>query len=478
VAEQKLDVRVSESGTATVVSTLEKLEKKLGDVEKAQQAETATTEKAVATLGKMSDGLAAFFDRQSSKMAVIEKAAGLLGKFNLAFELVGKAIKAGEYILDNYINKVKDLAPALDGVNKRLATQVTLINNLRNAGKDLAAAAGLDESQLTPTETQTARRLRAQEDELRERATKLNDEIEAAQSRAARQQAAVGGGGSIVLGDDYEKAAADLERVGFALEGVRLQREKLAADAKQREAGSGRAPRGGGGGGGSVVDTMTGGGQAQGATEGALTGGAVNLQAMGALVTATAEVQTQLDSTAESWAEVGAASLQAGADMRRAAAVSVVAAALQGKSIIKALGAVLTAKSQEYLVESLDWGLKAAGFAIFGNPAAGAAAAIAAGYLAASGVAAGAGALFGGGGGGGGRGGGGGGGTAPTVGATGPRAPAQADAGGPLTVNVTIDGLAISTADTIAAGVVGALEHAASTPGRRAQLRRALEKRA
>lgn len=471
MAEQKLDVRVSESGTATVVSALDKLEKKLGDVETAQKAETAATEKAAATLGQMSKNLADFFDRQSSKMAVIEKAAGLLGKFNLAFELVNKAIKAGEYILNNYILKVESLEPALDGVNKKLATQVDLLRKVANAGSDLARAAGLEQSQLTPGETLAARGLAVRESELREREAKLLEQIEAAQTRAGRQLGAVGGGGSLVFGEDYEKAAADLERVGFALEDIRLKREKLIADAQRRERDGGagaRAPRGAA----AVVDSTTAVGQVQAGTE-AFTGG-LAVQQMGTALTASADLQQQLDSTAASWAEVGEAALQAGADMRRAAAVSVVAAALQGKSIIKALGQVLTAKSQDYFVESLDWGLKAAGFALFGNPAAGAAAAISAGYLAASGVAAGAGALFGGGGGGGG-GGRRGGGTAPAPGATGPRPAPDDGGGGPLTVNVTIDGLAISTADTISAGVVQALGHAASTPGMRSRLRRALE---
>jgi hypothetical protein len=72
----------------------------------------------------------------------------------------------------------------------------------------------------------------------------------------------------------------------------------------------------------------------------------------------------------------------------------------------------------------------------------------------------------------GGGGGGGGGGRAPTERDVGPRREGGADAGGPTTINVQIDGLSLSTSGQVGEAVMGAMERLRNTPGQRSRFER------
>ena len=88
MAEQALDVKVTESGTAQVTSVVSQLRTELKGVEQAQLAETAAAERAAKATEGVQRSLEGWLKAQESKFAVVDRVAGLMGKINLALDLV------------------------------------------------------------------------------------------------------------------------------------------------------------------------------------------------------------------------------------------------------------------------------------------------------------------------------------------------------------------------------------------------------
>ncbi len=156
----------------------------------------------------------------------------------------------------------------------------------------------------------------------------------------------------------------------------------------------------------------------------------------------------------------------------KAALASAVAALAAGDSIAAALQTTLEAKAVEASVEAL-WAFGKGLFYSVTDPTLAGPYFASAAYFTATAAAAGvgsalAGAAAGGGGGGGARGG------APTERDIGPRRQTGADAGGPTTINVQIDGLSLSTAGQVGEAFLGAMERLRNTPGQRARLERVM----
>ena len=501
MAEQNLDVKVTESGTAVVSSELSKLAGQLDKVTAAQEKETAAATRAAAASEKTAAGVTAFLAAQESKFAVVDRVAGLLGKFNLALELANKAYNVGKTFVDEYVRKVKDLAPALEAVNKQLAIQAKEVERIAGTRRGLIGAGG------TLDEASQASKLEAQLIEAEARMLELDAEGQRTRAMAGKATQYKDAEGALPLPQIIEATARagvrplevinrELELVQERAFGAQLKLDKLRADVDARnKGGGGDGGRGGGRGGGapkeedilaslpdlqsewvkrlgikSEGDPLAGDGAgpfdvvARGvnaATEAMRAG----LDVVGEYATEVARVQAAYDAAAS---QAGAFAEATG----KAALASAAAALVAGDSIAAALQVALESKGIEAGVEAL-WTLgKAFYYSVVAPPLAGPLFA-SAGYFAATAAAAGvgsalAGAAAGGGGGGGARGG------APTERDIGPRRQTGADAGGPTTINVQIDGLSLSTAGQVGEAFLGAMERLRNTPGQRSRLERVM----
>ena len=508
MAEQNLDVKVTESGTAVVSSELSKLAGQLDKVTAAQEKETAAATRAAAASEKTADGVAKFLAAQESKFAVVDRVAGLLGKFNLALELVNKAYQIGKVLVEDYIQKQKSLAPALEDTNKKLATQADLIKKIAAARKETAEAAGATPAGITPEQAQRAEALKAEKLIREQEAEVLQQEAAAALSYIRTQEAAPleDERRTQAARDRLERVSGKLRELDAVLKRNKADQERLQAeirmagepfewfgpeapeDPKKKPPGGPTAPRkeediladlpdlqsewvkrlgikGDGdplaGDGAGPFDVVARGVNA--ATEAMRAG----LGVVGEYATEVARVQAAYDAAAD---QAGAFAEATG----KSALASAAAALVAGDSIAAALQVTLESKGIEAGVEAL-WTLgKAFYYTATKNPLAGPMF-VSAGYFAATAAAAGVGsALAGAAAGGGGGGGAGARGGAPTERDIGPRRQTGADAGGPTTINVQIDGLSLSTAGQVGEAFLGAMERLRNTPGQRARLERVM----
>jgi len=470
VAEQNLDVKVTESGTAVVSSEISKLAGQLDKVTAAQERETAAATRAAAASEKTAAGVTAFLAAQESKFAVVDRVAGLLGKFNLALELANKAYNVGKTFVDEYVRKVKDLAPALEAVNKQLAIQAKEVERIAGTRRGLIGAGG------TLDEASQASKLEAQLIEAEARMLELDAEGQRTRAAAGKPTQYRDAEGALPLPQIIEATARagvrplevinkELELVQERAFGAQLKLDKLRADVEARNKGTG----GGGGRGGGGGDSITSG--VAGQLPGLVDSSTVAIEQLATVAETSTLAAQQIDTLAESYAAAAAQGAGFAEATGKAALASAVAAAFMGESIAAALQLALENKAIEAGVEALWATGKALYYTATGNPQAGPMFA-AAGYFAATAAAAGVGsALAGaaaGGGGAGARGG------APTERDIGPRRQAGADAGGPTTINVQIDGLSLSTAGQVGEAFLGAMERLRNTPGQRARLERVM----
>lgn len=487
MAEQNLDVKVTESGTAVVTSELSKLAGQLDKVTAAQEKETAAATRAAAASEKTAAGVEAFLKAQESKFAVVDRLAGLMGKINLALELVNKAYQLGRTLVEDYIIKMKSLAPVLDTVNAKLTTQAGILDGMLKARNKFAAAgataaeaaqaAGL-QGTITTAEAEAQRLLAERERVIARQNSPVEIEPER-QSKLAKSAfqgkmrrlpvqeviEAVDVAGTRTLADIDAEYAAVQSRALAAKRAIE-DLDKAVQERNARPDGTGKKPLRGAGG-PTGPETLSGVDQVQAGTE-AFTGIPEQMQA---LAESTSLAIEQIDTLAESYAaaaEQGAAFAEA---TGKAALASAAAALVAGESVAAALQTTLEAKAVEASVEAL-WAFGKGLFYSVTDPTLAGPYFASAGYFAATAAAAGVGsALAGaaaGGGGGGARGG------APTERDIGPRRQTGADAGGPTTINVQIDGLSLSTAGQVGEAFLGAMERLRNTPGQRARLERVM----
>lgn len=268
MAEQRLDVKVTENGTAVVTSKLDKLDEKLAQLTKtgeAQSASAAQMASALDKVGSANERLVSFLDKTNSKMAAVEKVAGVLAKVNLAWQLVTTAVKFAAEAVDKYINGIKALGPALDVINAKLQKQSDIIKGMTDvrtrilsmggtineAARAGAATLAQKEAQgklaaldieaqqrnvITSRADQARANLAEQERNRRLDATGLVKAPTPTPEQAEVMLAAIGLRSA-------EQIEADRQKVSSELFGLELDLKKLEADINKRE-------RGGDGGGG------------------------------------------------------------------------------------------------------------------------------------------------------------------------------------------------------------------------------------
>lgn len=504
MAEQKLDVKVTESGTAVVTSELDKLTAQLAGIEKAQEKETAATEKATAATERQASALEGLLKKTEGKFAIFDRIAGVMGKVNLALDLVNKAYEFGKRVVEDYILKMQSLEPALAGVNKQLTIQSGILDGMiktRNkfalAGAtagEAAAAAGLEGTATVAEER--ARELLAERERAiaRQNSPVVIEEekqsnlaksafqgkmrrvpveaiIEAVDAAATRSVEAIDA--------EYAKAQAAGKAAREALDALDVAIKKRNADPS-----SGKDKPARGGGKGAEKDILAdlpdlrsewleklglgGPSEGDGLSEGpdlfSMFGSGVDslVDSLSAAMGPLQDYLAEVAKVAAAYEQAADRTTDFAAATGKAALSAAVAAVFAGKSIAEGVSIALEAKAQEATVEALWWGVKALVFSITAPQFVGPALASAAGFAAVA-AAAGVGsvALGGGGGGGGGSSAGA---SAPSNADFGPRR--ERDTGGGQTiVNVYNDGLTLSTENDIGRAVAGSLRAVARSPG-------------